>query len=137
LLIALPTALFAQKPPYDVFPDADPPHYRVRYEASAQPGELIFPVNYTIWIPKNVRTLRGVVVHQHGCGEGSCRSGLTGAYDLHWQALAKKHDCALLAPSYEQPEGATARCGAIRETVPPPRFKSVWLILVRSQDTPS
>ena len=106
LFIALPTVLFAQKPPYDVFPDADPPYYRVRYEASTQPGELIFPVNYTIWIPPNVTTLRGVVVHQHGCGEGSCRSGLTGTYDLHWQALARKHDCALLAPSYEQPAGA-------------------------------
>lgn len=98
--------LNAQKPPYDVFPPAEPPYYRVRYEASAKPGELVFPVNYTIWIPKDVKTLRGVIVHQHGCGEGSCKSGLTGAYDLHWQALAKKHDCALLAPSYEQPEKA-------------------------------
>jgi pimeloyl-ACP methyl ester carboxylesterase len=53
-----------------------------------------------------VKALRGVIVHQHGCGEGSCKSGLTGAFDLHWQALAKKHDCALLAPSYEQPEKA-------------------------------
>ncbi|MBI2477292.1 MAG: hypothetical protein HYV60_01165, partial [Planctomycetia bacterium] len=85
---------------------ADPPYYRVRYEASTQPGELVYPVNYTIWIPQGVKQLRGVIVHQHGCGEGSCKSGLTGAYDLHWQALANKHDCALLAPSYEQPEGA-------------------------------
>ncbi len=53
-----------------------------------------------------MKSIRGVIVHQHGCGEGSCKSGLTGAYDLHWQALAKKHDCALLAPSYEQPEKA-------------------------------
>jgi hypothetical protein len=53
-----------------------------------------------------VKTLRGVVVHQHGCGEGSCRSGLTGAYDAHWQALARKHGCALLSPAYEQPEKA-------------------------------
>ena len=96
----------AQQPPYDVFPAADPPYYRVRHEASTQTGELIFPVNYTIWIPQDVKTLRGLIVHQHGCGEGSCKSGLTGAYDLHWQALAKKHDCALLAPSYEQPEKA-------------------------------
>jgi hypothetical protein len=50
--------------------------------------------------------VRGVIVHQHGCGEGSCKSGLTGAFDLHWQALARKHDCALLAPAYEQPEMA-------------------------------
>ncbi len=99
------SALFAQDPPYDVFPDADPPYFRVRYEASAEPGELAYAVNYTIWIPE-VPALRGVIVHQHGCGTGSCTSGLTGAYDLHWQALARKHDCALLAPSYEQPDGA-------------------------------
>jgi hypothetical protein len=98
--------LRAQKPPYDVFPPADPPYYRVRYEASGRPGELVYPVNYTIWVPPGVRTLRGVVVHQHGCGEGSCKSGLTGAYDLHWHALAKKHECALLSPAYEQPEKA-------------------------------
>ena len=106
VLFVIPAALFAQNKPYDVFPDAAPPYYRVRYEASAQPGELIFPVNYTVWIPENVKTLRGVVVHQHGCGEGSCSSGLTGAFDLHWQALAKQHNCALLAPSYEQPQNA-------------------------------
>jgi len=100
------SAALAQQPPYDVFPPADPPYYRVRYEASTTPNELIFPVNYTIWIPPGVKQLRGVIVHQHGCGEGSCKSGLTGAYDLHWQALARKHDCALLAPAYEQPEQA-------------------------------
>jgi pimeloyl-ACP methyl ester carboxylesterase len=96
----------AQQAPYDVFPAAEPPYYRVRYEASTQPGELIFPVNYTVWMPPGVKTLRGVIVHQHGCGEGSCKSGLTGAFDLHWQALAKRHECALLAPAYEQPEKA-------------------------------
>ena len=104
--LVLTASLSAQQPPYDVFPAADPPYYRVRYEASTQPGELIFPVNYTVWVPPGVKSLRGVIVHQHGCGEGSCKSGLTGAYDLHWQALARKHDCALLAPSYEQPEKA-------------------------------
>lgn len=105
-LLVLQATTLAQQPPYDTFPPADPPYYRVRYEASTQPGELAYPVNYTIWIPKEVPTLQGVIVHQHGCGEGSCQSGLTGAFDLHWQALAKKHDCALLAPSYEQPEKA-------------------------------
>jgi len=78
----------------------------VRYEASTDAGKLIFGVNYTIWVPPGVEKIRGVIVHQHGCGEGSCKSGLTGAYDLHWQALAKKHACALLAPAYEQPEKA-------------------------------
>jgi hypothetical protein len=78
----------------------------VRYEASQKPGELSFSVNYTIWIPTGISTLQGVIVHQHGCGEGSCKSGLTGAFDLHWQALAAKHQCALLSPAYEQPESA-------------------------------
>src|SRR5262245_21933349 len=109
VLSTMPVTLVAQQPPYDVFPPADPPYYRVRYEASAKPGELRFAVNYTIWIPKDVKQLRGLIVHQHGCGEGSCKSGLTGAFDLHWQALAKKHDCALLSPAYEQPEMANCQ----------------------------
>jgi pimeloyl-ACP methyl ester carboxylesterase len=106
LVLAGAADLRAQQPPYDVFPPADPPYYRVRFEASTKQDELPYPVNYALWVPKGVKTLRGVIVHQHGCGEGSCKSGLTGAYDLHWQALAKKHDCALLAPAYEQPEKA-------------------------------
>ncbi len=106
LFFALATSAFAQLPPYDIAPPVTPPYYRVRYEASTKTGELVFPVKYTVWVPPGVQTLRGVIVHQHGCGEGSCKSGLTGAFDLHWQALAKKHDCALLAPSYEQPQEA-------------------------------
>ncbi|MEY4482739.1 MAG: hypothetical protein RL693_191 [Verrucomicrobiota bacterium] len=109
LFVALSGSLAAQQPPYDTPPPADAPYYRVRYEASTKEGELIYPVTYTLWVPNGVKTLRGVIVHQHGCGEGSCKSGQTGAYDLHWQALAKKHDCALLSPSYEQPEKANCQ----------------------------
>lgn len=97
-------SLQAQSPPYDVFPEAKPPYYRVRYEAGNAPFALQIAVNYTVWIPSNVEQLRGIVVHQHGCGEGSCSSGLTGAFDLHWQALAQKHQCALFSAAYEQPQ---------------------------------
>lgn len=90
-------------------PTAEPPFYRVRYEPSDQPGELVHGVSYTLWLPHGVRRLRGVIVHQHGCGVGACQGGLTAAFDWHWQALAREHDCALLGPSYEQPEGAD--CG--------------------------
>lgn len=106
LLLSIATVFSGESSPYEVFPPADPPYHRVRYAASTVPGELIFAVNFTAWIPPGVTTLRGVIVHQHGCGEGSCKSGLTGAYDLHWQALAKKHGCALVSPAYEQPEKA-------------------------------
>ncbi len=98
---------FAQSATYADQPAVAPPYYRVRYEASAEPGEFVFPASYTLWTPPGVETLRSVVVHQHGCGVGSCRSGMTAAFDLHWQALARQHDCALLAPVYEQPEGAS------------------------------
>jgi pimeloyl-ACP methyl ester carboxylesterase len=106
LSILLAATVSAQQPPYDLFPAAEPPYYRVRYEAAKEADGLIYPVNYTVWIPPGAESLRGVIVHQHGCGEGSCKSGLTGAYDLHWQALAKKYACALLAPAYEQPDEA-------------------------------
>ena len=102
------SASVAQEPPYDVRPEIAPPFHRVRYEAGTDAGALVFPATFTVWIPPGVERVRGVVVHQHGCGTGSCSSGLTGAHDLHWQALAAKHDCALVAPVYEQPE--TADC---------------------------
>ncbi len=102
-----------QTAPYDVFPEVQPPYYRIRYEAgnsgTPQDPQLQFSVQFTLWMPPGVERLKGIVVHQHGCGEGSCKSGLTGAFDLHWQALAAKHDCALLAPAYEQPQAAD--CG--------------------------
>lgn len=108
VFLTLTAALTAPVTPYENPLPADPPYYRVRYEAppETQAGLLPYAVSYTLWLPPGVKTLRGLIVHQHGCGEGSCKSGQTGAYDLHWQALAKKHDCALLGPSYEQPDKA-------------------------------
>lgn len=90
-------------------PPAETPYYRVQYPPSEQPGELTYGVSYTVWIPPEIKTVRGVIVHQHGCGEGACRGGQTAAYDWHWQALARRHACALMGPSYEQPDGAD--CG--------------------------
>jgi hypothetical protein len=106
LVTVMGGTLWAQNPPYNQPPDVERPFYRVRYDGATGADELRFPVSYTLWIPSNVKRLRGLIVHQHGCGEGSCKSGQTGAFDLHWQALAQKHSCALLSPSYEQPEGA-------------------------------
>jgi len=96
----------AQQTPYEITVPAEPPYFRVRYEGSEKEGELVYPATFTVWVPPGVKMLRGVVVHQHGCGEGSCKSGQTGAFDLHWQALAKKYDFALLSPVYEQPDKA-------------------------------
>ncbi|WP_459556385.1 alpha/beta hydrolase family protein [Lacunimicrobium album] len=92
---------FAGYPP---LPPAEPPYYRVQYEGSTNAGELRFPSSYTIWLPPGVEKIRGIIVHQHGCGEGACIAGQTAAFDLHYQTLAKKHHCALLGPAYQQPE---------------------------------
>ena len=83
--------------------------HTVRYEPSQKPGELVYGVTYRVWIPAGVEQLRGVIVHQHGCGKGACEGGRTAADDLHWQALAKKWNCALLGPSFEQADGQDCR----------------------------
>jgi hypothetical protein len=84
-------------------------YLEVTYPPSTQPGELQLGVTYTLWIPDGVAKLRGVIVHQHGCGSGACKGGETAAHDLHWQALARKWDCALLGPSYQQEDRQNCR----------------------------
>jgi pimeloyl-ACP methyl ester carboxylesterase len=75
-------------------------YLKIDYSASTNPDELQIAVSYTLWLPDDVKTFRGIIVHQHGAGTTASIEGSTAAYDLHWQALAKKWDCALLGPSY-------------------------------------
>jgi poly(3-hydroxybutyrate) depolymerase len=84
-------------------------YLEVSYPPSDRAGELQLGVTYTLWVPDGVSKLRGVIVHQHGCGSGACKGGETAAYDLHWQALARKWDCALLGPSYHQEDKQNCR----------------------------
>jgi hypothetical protein len=67
---------------------------------STKKGELQIGVTYTMWIPDGIRAVRAVIVHQHGASIPAAQAGAISAYDLHWQALAKKWDCVLLGPSY-------------------------------------
>jgi hypothetical protein len=75
-------------------------YLQVEYPPSAAPQELQVGVTYILWIPSGVTRLRGIIVHQHGAGLNAAAHGALAAYDLHWQALAKKWDCALLGPTY-------------------------------------
>jgi hypothetical protein len=84
-------------------------YFEVTYPPSTTPGELQLGVTYVLWVPDGVPALRGILVHQHGCGSGACKAGATAAYDLHWQALARKWDCALLGPSYHQDDKQNCR----------------------------
>lgn len=83
--------------------------FSVDYPASTEASGLQMAVTYRLWIPDGVVSLRGVIVHQHGCGTGACEGGETAANDLHWQALARKWDCALLGPRYHQAEQQNCR----------------------------
>lgn len=89
--------------------DAAGHYFEASYPSSTQAGELTLGVTYTLWLPDGVGKIRGIIVHQHGCGSGACKGGATAAYDLHWQALAKKWDCALLGPSYQQDDKQNCR----------------------------
>jgi len=75
-------------------------YLKIDYPTSTSSNELQVAVTYTLWMPEGVKSFRGIIVHQHGAGTTASIEGSTAAYDLHWQALAKKWDCALLGPSY-------------------------------------
>ena len=75
-------------------------YWKGDYPASSDANGLQVAVTYTLWIPDGVSRLRAIIVHQHGAGTTASKEGSTAAYDLHWQALAKKWDCALFCSSY-------------------------------------
>jgi hypothetical protein len=72
------------------------------YETSLPPnGSAKISADYRIWIPKGAKTVRGVIVKQHGCGgDATTEMGLAYANDLQWQALAIKHQLAILGTKY-------------------------------------
>ncbi len=69
-------------------------------ETSVPPadGAKYKSADFRVWLPDGVKTIRGVIVRQHGCG----RNGIGQAEDVQWQALAKKWDCALLGTHFVQ-----------------------------------
>jgi pimeloyl-ACP methyl ester carboxylesterase len=51
---------------------------------------------FSLYVPDGVARLRGIIVHQHGCG----RDGITVPHDLQWQALADKWGMALMGTEF-------------------------------------
>jgi pimeloyl-ACP methyl ester carboxylesterase len=71
------------------------------YNVVIQPANGKFrEVEYFMWIPENVKIIKGIILHQHGCGETAYKSGRNAFHDVQWRALAKKWDFALLGASY-------------------------------------
>ncbi|MGJ7032655.1 hypothetical protein [Niabella hirudinis] len=58
---------------------------------------------YAVFIPDSVTSLQGVFVHQHGCTmEGR---GIATAFDLQYQAFAKKWNLAIVGPDLYSAKG--------------------------------
>jgi hypothetical protein len=87
-------------------------YFQVTYPPSTDPGEMQLGVRHTLWIPDGVQNVRGIIVHQHGAGVEAAQAGASSAFDLHWQALAKKWDCVLMGPSYLVTNNSTSNNAA-------------------------
>jgi poly(3-hydroxybutyrate) depolymerase len=69
-------------------------------------GKMIDDANFYCWVPENVKTLRCIIVHLHGCTrEGDAKPMMD---DLQWKALAKKWNSVLVAPSFVT--GGNSQC---------------------------
>jgi len=55
-------------------------------------GEKYASAEFRLWIPEGLKTVRAIVVRQHGCG----RNGIDHSDDLQWQSLAARHGAALM-----------------------------------------
>jgi hypothetical protein len=64
-------------------------YLQVECPPSSAAGELQLGVAHTLWIPDGVKTIRCVIVHQHGAGLTAAQYGASAAYELHWQALGE------------------------------------------------
>ncbi len=76
------------------------------FECLLEPGpeDLFARAEYRVWIPEGEEKLRGLIVHQHGCG----RNGMLMAWDHHWRALARKWDFALMGTHYRQEDSCAS-----------------------------
>jgi pimeloyl-ACP methyl ester carboxylesterase len=77
------------------------------YQVSIPPtkNDYYLVADYRIWLPDGVAKIRGLIVKQHGCGDPASATGLDHANDLQWQALALKHQSALIGSKLPSGDG--------------------------------
>ena len=64
-------------------------------------GDRFQHAEFSCWLPKGAEPVTAVIIHQHGCTNASPDKHPPVTTDFHWQALARKHHCALLVPMYQ------------------------------------
>jgi len=74
------------------------------YQTTLRDSAYLFDrAEYAVFIPEGVATLRGIFIHQHGCTmEGV---GASTAYDIQYQAFAKKWGLAVIGPDIFPKQG--------------------------------
>ncbi len=76
--------------------------FRVHYPAAAHPDELRLSVDYFLWVPDDVKKLRGVIVHQHGCGRWLSRRTQATAYEsAEFHANSASFHCRLPSKNHQ------------------------------------
>lgn len=69
---------------------------KIYLTTQTNPKYRIDSARYAIFIPQGVSAIRGVFIHQHGCTmEGR---GMATAFDIQYQAFAKKWQLAIVGP---------------------------------------
>lgn len=91
VLVSLPAALSAQSFDVDV-----PPKRGEKYKSA----------EFRLWIPEGLKSVRAILVRQHGCG----RNGIDHSDDLQWQTLAAKHGAALMGSRLTYADGCGDWC---------------------------
>lgn len=64
-------------------------------------GDRFLHAEFSIWVADPSKTVKAIVIHQHGCTNASPDQHPPITGDWHWRALARKHDAALLVPMYQ------------------------------------
>ena len=95
-LLYMPVLVGAQKAKKLHIEERTVPNGKVYVITQADKSYKIDSARYAIFIPEGVTTIDGVFIHQHGCTmEGR---GMSTAYDLQYQAFAKKWNLAIIGP---------------------------------------
>ncbi|MCF3108732.1 hypothetical protein LL912_08075 [Niabella sp. CC-SYL272] len=93
----------AQKKVLPAFRVQQVPNGKIYSIVQTDPHYTFDSARYTIFIPDSMPSLNGVFIHQHGCTmEGT---GAAAAYDLQYQAFAKKWHLAIVGPDLYSAKG--------------------------------
>ena len=107
------------------------------YPPSEKAGELVYGVIFRAWIPDGVTRLRGVIVHQHGCGKGAGQGGRRPPTTSTGRRSPGSGAAPCWGPRTTRRMGRIAASGATPAMAPAPGFSRPWATWRKSPVIPS